>query len=308
MAYLRTIFALSRPARLVTVWSNCLAGWWLGGGGNFGSLPVLFIGATLLFLGGSFLNDAFDKDFDHRHRPQRPVPSGQLGHDTVFRWGIALLAVGALLFWFLGSAAGGLGLGLVFFIVLYNAVHRVLPFAPVLKGVCRLLVYLLAAAVAERGVTGWSIWCGLALAAYVAGLRWLENWRSSPNQARSWPVILLSLPVVLALIMDADGFRETGWLLSAVLALWVARCLRPAFWAPERDLARATASLVPGIVFVDWLATCPVALPGQAPAGPRELSCVFLALFGLSVLLQKIAPEMGAFTAPGPEMSTEKHA
>lgn len=288
MSFLRTILALSRPARLPTIWSNCLAGWWLGGGGNPGNLPALFSGATLLFLGGAFLNDAFDTEYDRQHRPGRPIAAGAIGHNTVFRWGVAFLATGALLFVFLGRTVGELALALVFFSVLYNALHRFFFLAPVLKGVCRCLLYLLGAAVAERGVTGWSIWCGIALAAYIAGLRWLDSWRDKPNEASAWPVVLLGVPVVLALIMDVDGFRETGLLLSAVLALWVLRCLRPAFWAPERDLGRATATLVPGIVFVDWLATCPVTSPGQVAPGPRELSFAFLILFGLAVLFERL--------------------
>ena len=289
MSFLRTILALSRPARLPTIWSNCLAGWWLGGGGNPGNFPTLFGGATMLFLGGACLNDAFDTEFDRLHRPGRPIPAGAIGHDMVFRWGVAFLATGALLFVFLGRTVGGLALAFVFFSVLYNALLRLLPFAPVLKGLCRCLLCLLGAATADRGVTGWSIWCGIALAAYVAGLSWLETWREKPSETKAWPVALLSVPVVLALIMDVNGFRETGLLLSAVLALWVLRCLRPAFWAPERDLARATADLVAGIVFVDWLATCPVTMPGQVPPGPRELSFAFLILFGLSVLFQRLS-------------------
>lgn len=291
MSFLRSMLALGRPARLPTVWSNCLAGWWLGGGGNPDNLPVLFIGATLLFLGGALLNDAFDTDFDRQHHPGRPIPSGAISHGSVFRSGVAFLTIGALLILFLGKLAGGLGLGLVLLIVLYSTVHRVLPVAPVLKGLCRCLLYLLGAAVAERGVTGWAIWCGLALAAYMSGLCWLEGWRETPQMARGWPVVLLGVPVALAVIMNVDGFRETGLLLSVVLVLWVLRCLRPAFWSPERDLARATAGLVPGIVFVDWLATCPVGLAGPAGAGARELSFVFLGLFGAAVLLQKLVPE-----------------
>jgi hypothetical protein len=39
---LRTLLVLGRVSNLPTVWSNCLAGWWLGGGGNFGNCPCCF--------------------------------------------------------------------------------------------------------------------------------------------------------------------------------------------------------------------------------------------------------------------------
>lgn len=76
MPLLVTLLTLGRVANLPTVWSNCLAGWWLGGHENLGHLPLLFIGATLLYMGGAFLNDAFDAEYDRQHRRARPIPSG----------------------------------------------------------------------------------------------------------------------------------------------------------------------------------------------------------------------------------------
>ena len=74
MPRLRTLLILGRVSNLPTVWSNCLAGWWLGGGGNTGKLPFLFAGTTLLYIGGMYLNDAFDVEFDRQHRKERPIP------------------------------------------------------------------------------------------------------------------------------------------------------------------------------------------------------------------------------------------
>ena len=68
---IRTLLVLGRVSNLPTVWSNCLAGWWLGGGGHFAKLPFLLLVVTLLYLGGMLLNDAFDADFDRQHRKER---------------------------------------------------------------------------------------------------------------------------------------------------------------------------------------------------------------------------------------------
>ena len=73
---LRTLLVLGRVSNLPTVWSNCLAGWWLSGGGNFWKLPLLLLGISALYTGGMFLNDAFDADFDRQRRASRPIPSG----------------------------------------------------------------------------------------------------------------------------------------------------------------------------------------------------------------------------------------
>ena len=160
MNRLRTFLILGRVSNLPTVWSNCLAGWWLGGGGNFKNLPLLLAGATFLYVGGMFLNDAFDTEFDRRHRKERPIPSGMIALDSVWRWGLAWLALGAVILLWPGKVTGGLGLALAFCIILYDAVHKLIPFSPVLMGLCRFFLYVLAASTGLNGVTGWAIWCG----------------------------------------------------------------------------------------------------------------------------------------------------
>src|SRR6187549_3121603 len=97
MPTFRTLLVLGRVSNLPTVWSNCLAGWWLGGGGNSVKLPFLLLGVSLLYVGGMFLNDAFDEPFDRQHRKERPIPSGKISAGLVWRWGFALLAVGEVL-------------------------------------------------------------------------------------------------------------------------------------------------------------------------------------------------------------------
>ena len=94
---LHTLLILGRVSNLPTVWSNCLAGWWLSGGGNFWKLPFLLSGMSALYTGGMFLNDAFDADFDRQRRTSRPIPSGTISADTVWLLGWAWLALGILL-------------------------------------------------------------------------------------------------------------------------------------------------------------------------------------------------------------------
>ena len=83
----RTLLVLGRASNLPTVWSNCIAGWWLGGAGGSMTLFQLCLGGTLLYLGGMYLNDAMDAAFDRQHygevfervvlRDERPaVPPG----------------------------------------------------------------------------------------------------------------------------------------------------------------------------------------------------------------------------------------
>ena len=87
--YLRTLLVLGRVSNLPTVWSNCLAGWLISGPGSIGALLLLCGGATALYIGGMYLNDAFDADFDRQFRRERPIPSGAISVTAVWRIGLA---------------------------------------------------------------------------------------------------------------------------------------------------------------------------------------------------------------------------
>jgi hypothetical protein len=278
---LRTLLALSRAASLPTVWSNCLAGWWLSGGGNTDNLPLLFMGATSLFLSAVFLNDAWDEGYDRQFRRIRPIPSGAVATAVVLRWAVIWLLAGEACLFAVSRTAGVLGVALALCAALYNAIHRLITFSPVLLGLCRLLLYLIAGSAAANGVSGWSIWCGLALALYLLGAGCLPRPENTRGPSDFWPLVLLGTPVLLALLMDPGPYQLPAAELSAILGLWVVYCLRYAYWPADRNFARATSGLVSGIVLVDWLAVVDV---------PRELSLVFLGLFGATLLLQRLVP------------------
>ena len=279
---LRTLVILGRVSNLPTVWSNCLAGWWLGGHENFANLPLLFLGVSALYLGGMFLNDAFDADFDRQHRPERVIPSGAISLPAVWGWGLAWLALGALSLIAIGKTTGVLALVLLACIVLYDATHKVITASPWLMGACRFWIYVIAGSTASWGVNGWPIWCGAALAFYVAGLSLVARRENSRGRIPGWPLALLAAPVVLALLMDGGENRTPAILLSLILVLWIARCARPMFQGGEVNVGRIVSGLLAGIVFVDWLAV--------APECPRELSAVFLILFGATLGLQRFVP------------------
>lgn len=277
-----TLLVLGRVSNLPTVWSNGLAGWWLGGGGTPERLPLLLSGLTCLYLGGMFLNDAFDAEFDRRHRRERPIPSGEISERAVWRWGIGWLAAGVALLFGCGVAAGGFGVLLVGSIVLYDALHKLVTFAPVLMGACRFWVYVVAAASAAGGVTGHAVWGGLALACYVTGLSFLARRERLGGPFPVWPAWLLAAPVALALLMNSGPQREPALWLSLILVLWVLRCLRPTFWSPQPNVPLTVSGLLAGIVLVDWLSV--------APEAPRGLSVIFLALFAGAWLAQRLVP------------------
>ncbi len=281
---LRTLLVLGRVSNLPTVWSNCLAGWWLGGGGNSAKLPPLLFGVSALYIGGMFLNDAFDTEFDRQRHASRPIPSGAISLAAVWRWSFALLALGAILLAVLGKTTGVLTLVLLACIIIYDAAHKAITASPWLLGLCRFWVYVIAGSTGVGGVNGGPIWCGAALAFYVTGLSSVARRGNFRGPVPYWPLLLLAAPVFLAMLMNAGEARKDAMLLSLVFVLWAARCARTIFQPGEANVGRIVSGLMAGIILVDWLAV--------APQIPHTLSAVvFLALFGMTLWLQRFVPE-----------------
>jgi len=278
----RSPLILQGAATLLTVWSNCLAGWWLGGGDRFHELPFLFVGAGLLYVGGTLWNEAFAL----RPGPEiRSTPSGSSGATGVSAaqgWGLGVLALGVLCLFWSGTVSGVLGLVLMILIMVSQVLRRFPALSAVLPIVCRFFLYLIGASAGTIGVTGGPIWGGLALALYATGVTCLPRQKNVAGPERHRPILLLAVPIFLALIVDDDGARETGLLLSAVVALWTVRCLRPALWSAEKDFDRASAGVVAGIALVDLLAVADA---------PKLISAVFIALFLATRALQHVRTE-----------------
>jgi len=238
-------------------------------------------GATFSYIGGMFLNDAFDAEFDKQYRAERPIPAGRISQPSVWRWGLAWVCLGELCFINCGILTGTLGIILIVTILCYDAFHKQIAWAPLLMGLCRFWLYLIAASTGASGVTGWAIWCGLALAIYVIGLSFVARGEAIPTPLRYWPVLLMAAPIFLAFLMNADGYREPALLLSAVLGLWTLRAIRHTFWSTPPRIGTTVSQLLAGIVFVDWLA--------MADAS-RQISVVFIGLFLGALLLQRVIP------------------
>ena len=281
----RTLLVLGRVSNLPTVLSNCLAGWWLSGGGNFWKLPFLLLGTSALYTGGMFLNDAFDVDFDRQRRSTRPIPSGAITVDWVWIYGLAWIALGILLLFFCGTWAGALAIVLAVCIVIYDATHKVITASPWLMGLCRFWVYVIAGTIGEGEYNGRAIWCGLALALYIVGLSYVARREARVPGGGGlpyWPFILLVAPILLAFLMNVSGSRKPAIYLSVVLICWIIRCTRTVFFGGETVVVRVVSGLLAGIIFVDWLAV--------APQCPFALGVTFAVLFVVTLLSQRFIP------------------
>jgi hypothetical protein len=279
--YLRTLLVLGRVSNLPTVWSNCLAGWLLGGARSIGSLLLLCAGATALYIGGMYLNDAFDVEFDRLNRKERPIPSGAISVGDVWGYGLSWLGLGLVLLYFFNTVTFTLAVALVFSILLYDAVHKAIAFSPIIMAACRFLLFVMAASVGSNGVTGLAVWTASALFCYIVGLSFVARSESNRGRVRYWPCLLLLLPLFLAWLVNAGDFRKQSLLLSIILFLWMLRCLYHTFMAADKNIGRTVSGLLAGIVLVDMLAS--------TGAGVGWMF-VFALLFGSALIFQRYIP------------------
>jgi 4-hydroxybenzoate polyprenyltransferase len=269
----RTALKLGRVSNLPTVWSNVIAATAIAGSGNWRIAALVATAASLLYVGGMFLNDAFDAAIDARERPERPIPSGEVGARTVLAAGFLLLAAGVGLLASLNAAAGTAGLALAATIVLYDRYHKGNPLSPVVMGACRALVYVCAAAAATMTVSAPVALAALAIASYTAGLTYTARMEAFDRIGSLWPLALLAAPAGLAL-------PQLGASL-AVIASFVA-LLGGAFATTHflirrqpGDVGQAVALLIAGIAVNDALLA---ATSGAAYVSFSSLACSLLTL------------------------------
>jgi 4-hydroxybenzoate polyprenyltransferase len=279
----RVYLRLGRVSNLPTVWTNVLAGAALAGVAPSAASAVLLGAAVSLFyIGGMFLNDAFDHAVDARERPERPIPSGLVSAREVFAAGFGMLAAGAVATLAHVAMLGGstaavwAGVALAATIMLYNVWHKGNPLGPVLMGVCRALVYILAAlAVAGRLPT--AVLAGaLALLCYLVGLTYTAKQETLGRVRNLWPLALLAAPLVYA--APAVLRSPAAALLAVALLGWIGFALR-LLLRPVPDVPRAVVSLIAGIALVDALLI--------ARAGFAALAAVAALGLPVTLLLQR---------------------
>ena len=288
---LKALLLLGRVSNLPTVWSNCLGAWLLAGGALLESAEVqrfawLITGSTLLFLAGMFLNDAFDVQFDREHRPERPIPSGDITAKAVWALGIVQLLLGLGCLVYVNTLATLCALGLAGSILVYDWLHKRTAWSPLIMGLCRLLLYLLAGATATGSLGLTVVLSALALWSYIVGLSNIARRESTGGRLNSWPCWLLSLPLALVLALpyyqDGADVVSSGVVIAGGLyALWTVRSLLFTFKSMIPQHGRTVSGLLAGIVLFDFL---------LAANQNMEMGIVFFGLFGLALLFQRYIP------------------
>ena len=250
----RALLVLGRASNLPTVWSNVFVAFILGGGGPWETLVPIMIGAIFFYLGGMYLNDAFDLGFDRQHRLERPIPSGAISARSVWILGFTQIGLGFICFSMISRVPYSLSIFLTATIIVYNALHKGVSYSPILMSLCRFALFIAVASIGEQGITGIALWSAIALSCYIVGLSYVARRESTGGIIAYWPCLLLAFPAILAFFVNAGPYRLSGFVLIAVYALWTIHCLRHIYWTSTPQIGKAVSHLLAGIVIVDLLA------------------------------------------------------
>ncbi len=276
--------ALGRVSNLPTVWTNMVVGVVLAGGTLADARVAPLAAALMLFyVGGMYLNDAFDAAVDALERPERPIPAGRVSRRAVFVAGFGMLLGGVVLLQLAGAMGGTgawpalAGMALAGSIVLYDWRHKDNPLSPLLMGVCRMLVYVCAATAFVTPIPfAVLVGAGVVLC-YLIGLTYVAKQENLGQVRNLWPLAFLAAPLVYGAVLGLHA--PLVWPYLALLVAWILVALRFIRRRGPGDIPRAVVSLIAGIALVDA-----VLVAGAESHLPALLAVVG---FGLTLVLQR---------------------
>ena len=286
---LATTLRLGRVSNLPTVLTNGLTGLVLGGGMllDARTLPLL-VALSLFYVGGMYLNDAFDVDIDREERPDRPIPSGLIDQRTVMNAGLAMFIVGLCILLWVGFVAengtggwpGVAGLVLITAIVVYDWHHKGNPFGPYVMGVCRMMVYVTAGLCFLVPPPAWLLLAALILLSYLIGLTVIAKQENLTEIDGFWPLLLFAPPLIYGAVHAGDHVTSALAFILMIgvvaLAIWMLRRRLPG------DIGVAVSVLIAGICVLDAIFL--------ASAGEIALAWWAIAAFVLTLVLQRFIP------------------
>ena len=293
---LKLALQLGRISNLPTVWSNVLVGALLAGGAGAladpltdpltdARLPLLMLALSLFYVGGMFLNDAFDSAFDAQHRPERPIPSGQVSARQVYVYGYGMLALGLLGVALASRGADGLpswpalasALALAAAIVFYNAHHKGNPLSPLVMGLCRVFVVTTAALSIAAVLPKPVVLAALALLCHLIGLTYIAKQEHLDRVGALWPLGFLALPGLYGVALAVR--TPVVWLFLLLYLGVLVYALNLLRRRARGDVPRAVVTLIAGMSVLD----------GMVLAGGGHLMAAVLALaaFVLTLFLQR---------------------
>ncbi len=334
---IKALLATGRISNLPTVWCNCLVAFLIlkhlqpkvmylfqvsnNSTINLTILSVLLVVASsLIYVGGCFLGDAADADFDRQHKPTRPIPTGILSKKSIYISAWAMLIIGAISPYFIGNRLSPEGISfsfmaepgttitdlfiptllLLFAVITYSFFHKKsLLLGLPLIGLCRFSLIVFASGVsawtamslsANAGLTSFVPFTenpiliyALAVSLYTicfASVARTESSDSPITWRNSLRITMLALPLLV--LINKSRLYGADLQVASITALAIyALWLSYAFSFLSKNKGNYVSKCLAGFCLLD---ACFVAHFGWIWV------VICLALFLLALALQKIAP------------------
>jgi hypothetical protein len=250
---------LGRVSNLPTVWTNVLAALALSGALAVEPHVLALAGIfSIFYVGGMYLNDAFDRHLDALERPNRPIPSGKVSATAVFTIGFGALLLGTLLTALVATSTGASivratssSAVLAGCIVFYDVYHKKNPLSPLVMGACRVMIYIAVAYSVSDHLSSRVLLGAAALWCHLIGLTYAAKQEAFNRIERLWPLAFLALPALYGIYL---GTREPlVWPFLALFVGWTQYSLRYLRSGPQRAVPQAVVRLIAGIALLDAL-------------------------------------------------------
>jgi UbiA prenyltransferase family len=259
--HIKTLATLGRISNLPTVWTNILAATVVAQAAAFpqtdiaspdvNQILIVLFALSFLYIGGMFLNDAFDSDWDKENNNMRPIVKGEISGKPVWVIGSLLLFSGLYLLVSQNNETASIAaLLLGGAIVLYNALHKKFPAAAFIMGFTRFGVYVISALLLAELNTALLI-IASALLLYITGVTYLARQEQININARRWPLLLLSAPVLATISYSYT--MPLYWLLAIIYSIWVFAQIKNKIFATTPDVRAGIGGLLAAIPLVDGL-------------------------------------------------------
>jgi 4-hydroxybenzoate polyprenyltransferase len=264
---------LCRISNLPTAWTNVLAAWLLSGGATWPlsqPLGLALLAASLLYASGMILNDAADARWDAEHKPERPIPRGQVSASKAWALGLGMMLAGAVLFLLAGASWIWVTL-LCAAILFYDLWHKPWLGSVMVMGLCRTLLYLTVGTVIhpEAWKSDLLYMPALALGVYVVGVTLTARAESAADSSsvlkKMMIQYLLLVPIIpllgsfMAYQMGGKGQPPAGAALVLLFMFFVSMVVSSMTQKKGR-VATGVGWLLAGIAAVDALAVASVSL------------------------------------------------
>lgn len=261
-ALLSTARVANIPSVVSNVWLGVILGLFFGGtkvsDPLWATVGCIALAGVLLYVGGNFLNDWMDREWDRKYRPERALPRGLFPARLYLNLATGLLLGGVGL----AATAGGwrcaaVAAGIVGFIVIYTIWHKRSAWTVLPMGICRGLLPVMGFEAFYPYIDGvWPVAC--ALICYIAGLSLSARYESMAEPSRMIGVVARALLLATAVLMAWENklmaLDPLPSLIGAVIYLgWTSFCLR--VW--RKPVPKLVSGLLAGIPLVDWIVLLP---------------------------------------------------